>query len=79
MVIINFSHYYYFGINIETQPLVNAYQLIMVVVPLLSIITFSNRDDILFYTLVPNSMVCVTRCCMFVSLSYTLSPVSPES
>ena len=43
------------------QPLGNVYTFIIVSVPLLSSITFSNQYDVLFFTLLSTSMVHLTR------------------
>ena len=51
----------------------------MAEVPLISSITFSNQDGILFCTVVLARIFHATRCCVVVTLYCISSPESPES
>ena len=66
-----------FESTLVMYPLGNFYQLIMVAVSMLSSITFSNQDNFLLFTVVPTSMLNVTRCFVVVSSSCTFYPESP--
>ena len=59
--------------------LFNLYQLIMVVVLLISIITFINQDTILLYILVSTSIVYGPRCFIVVSSYFIFYPDTPET
>ena len=59
--------------NLGTHPLGNVYPLIIVAVTLTPSITFSKHYDVLFCTVVSTIIVHVTKCCVVVTSSCTLS------